>query len=61
MRDRVRSRGLGDVYKRQVMDVTLFTVLDKWLLPALFPVFLTIRDYAPVSYTHLTPPTIYAV
>ncbi len=31
-----------------VMDVTLFTVLDKWLLPALFPVFLTIRDYALV-------------
>lgn len=31
-----------------LIDIGLFTVLDKWLLPALFPVFLFNRDYALV-------------
>ena len=61
IRDLVRSRGLGDVYKRQV-DLT---VLDGDLRPVhdvdapetrrLDPE--VANGYAPVSYTHLTLPT----
>ena len=61
IRDLVRSRGLGDVYKRQLVLMDLFMpVMDgfetirrmrahaEWkLLPVI----------APVSYTHLTLPT----
>ena len=65
IRDLVRSRGLGDVYKRQAM-----------LRDGPYPAFLKRRIassrghlsnedagavLAAVSYTHLTLPTIYSV
>ena len=61
IRDLVRSRGLGDVYKRQFLD----TCLVQFLLPD-FEVngrqhavvrVLALRVVEPVSYTHLTLPT----
>ena len=65
IRDLVRSRGLGDVYKRQVSNesseiIRMFNSAfnhltgneeDDWPLE--------LRD--AVSYTHLTLPTIYSV
>ena len=67
IRDLVRSRGLGDVYKRQplsgclrflsfaVPDTLNMALLTRWLARAApgHPI--------PVSYTHLTLPTIYSV
>ena len=65
IRDLVRSRGLGDVYKRQVVEVALEVeqegldggahVAEGGVVPDIghCPV--------PVSYTHLTLPTIYSV
>src|SRR5665811_2189436 len=57
IRDLVRSRGLGDVYKRQGQDrppaqsrPQSHTALDRRSL-----------DIIPVSYTHLTLPTILRV
>ena len=65
IRDAQESRGLGDVYKRQVhrqggdgrqnCDEPLMTDI---LMPALSP---TMEEGTPVSYTHLTLPTIYSV
>ena len=61
IRDLVRSRGLGDVYKRQVMISTaLFWVMVP-LVPAIVnvvfnPVLAPLR-FKTVSYTHLTLPT----
>ena len=65
IRDAQESRGLGDVYKRQDKSTTewsvgyLYDLLDQQM--ALTggkqgPVLLV-----PVSYTHLTLPTIYSV
>ena len=65
IRDLVRSRGLGDVYKRQV---ALHAEID----PALFGESLLghvqlhvgrrrLDRPLAVSYTHLTLPTIYSV
>ena len=57
----VRSRGLGDVYKRQL--VALYAVFGDPFRhihgnPALFKLRCTIGEGAiPVSYTHLTLPT----
>ena len=61
IRDLVRSRGLGDVYKRQPPFAA------DWLPPGPYAVLLTAtsRDdklwdeasWKPVSYTHLTLPT----
>ena len=61
IRDLVRSRGLGDVYKRQP---------DRWAAAHLSGVGATnddnmlsdsdrkqLHDFTPVSYTHLTLPT----
>ena len=61
IRDLVRSRGLGDVYKRQVMatsprtgiPVNAETKAVVIAAPALGPSL----GVAPVSYTHLTLPT----
>ena len=61
IRDLVRSRGLGDVYKRQALACG-------WLIERLFfarllgesvfsMVMVTIGLVIPVSYTHLTLPT----
>ena len=61
IRDLVRSRGLGDVYKRQVPDrraaaARAVDLLDKVGLPDAAE---AARAYPhqPVSYTHLTLPT----
>ena len=65
IRDLVRSRGLGDVYKRQVQGRRRppHAVLQQ--LPAAVLLPHDGRDgcggVAPVSYTHLTLPTIYSV
>ena len=65
IRGLVRSRGLGDVYKRQVRDrahggagivVALFLLNGDHRRQAAHVV-----DPGPVSYTHLTLPTIYPV
>ena len=61
IRDLVRSRGLGDVYKRQASaksqvefleNSTQISFAEKLKAQNLFP--LTVK---PVSYTHLTLPT----
>ena len=61
IRDLVRSRGLGDVYKRQEMYGIAFRGNDD-LRPILlyegFKGHPLRKDYPkPVSYTHLTLPT----
>ena len=79
IRDLVRSRGLGDVYKRQG-DKAVIAALDRidpqQLPPAdqlnrdlfrrQYQANIDTYDYGsqytpPVSYTHLTLPTIYSV
>ena len=61
IRDLVRSRGLGDVYKRQPPEVTITEGLG--VVVALLVLFLTFGSALaagiplPVSYTHLTLPT----
>ena len=61
IRDLVRSRGLGDVYKRQARTDRGVQVQDRRYgigaghqLPTISPV---IGSTTPVSYTHLTLPT----
>ena len=65
IRDLVRSRGLGDVYKRQLvislMMILLFNMFNK---PRTMPEKLNFTEFisqVAVSYTHLTLPTIYSV
>ena len=65
IRDAQESRGLGDVYKRQVHgvgdlveDLRRQDLLDRQALAAQRLHELVV---APVSYTHLTLPTIYSV
>ena len=61
IRDLVRSRGLGDVYKRQ--DLRFFlTKLNQELPDSDLFLFAhstggLVTAYVPVSYTHLTLPT----
>ena len=64
IRDLVRSRGLGDVYKRQVyaIPVTGHEGLARATLPCACQRFEQLAvagplDSKPVSYTHLTLPT----
>ena len=65
IRDLVRSRGLGDVYKRQ----GLFHLSDDdiaYAMPEFRPYIGTCKfnncvHLTAVSYTHLTLPTIYPV
>ena len=65
IRDLVRSRGLGDVYKRQQEnpvpspETVLVDGLPDTGQAPLFPPF--VGGVAAVSYTHLTLPTIYSV
>ena len=61
IRDLVRSRGLGDVYKRQIL---LRRVLKPKLIATYFGVVASsilvigfLFNFIPVSYTHLTLPT----
>ena len=61
IRDLVRSRGLGDVYKRQQLARTLVSCAVRLLtrrlsLASSSEVTRTERT-TPVSYTHLTLPT----
>ena len=65
IRDLVRSRGLGDVYKRQDVDRR---TRRRNVHGARHPSLRTRRrgspavlERDPVSYTHLTLPTIYPV
>mgnify|MGYP003380315848 CR=1 FL=1 len=66
IRDLVRSRGLGDVYKRQDLVWERLKEWEKLLLKPfiwkdktedskIFMIFL--KECLPVSYTHLTLPT----
>ena len=65
IRDLVRSRGLGDVYKRQQCGDFggLIAVYALRLLAQLIECRILLDQYllVPVSYTHLTLPTIYSV
>ena len=65
IRDLVRSRGLGDVYKRQALARTdAAGDAEKEGFHAASSIFRVSRICcmsAPVSYTHLTLPTIYSV
>mgnify|MGYP002684580537 CR=1 FL=1 len=65
IRDAQESRGLGDVYKRQVKGTVLkvnpfglFVKLDDEIHGL---AHITQLGINPVSYTHLTLPTIYSV
>ena len=61
IRDLVRSRGLGDVYKRQIPNNRMGTT-DEVAYPVLFlssPMasYISGETLYAVSYTHLTLPT----
>ena len=61
IRDLVRSRGLGDVYKRQITHLARTPDLgefSRWeaAMPSGWGCIRAIR-IVPVSYTHLTLPT----
>ena len=61
IRDLVRSRGLGDVYKRQGSIARALEVGKEWLgedHPAVACLKAGVAiHHGPVSYTHLTLPT----
>ena len=61
IRDLVRSRGLGDVYKRQASPITLTHRLDDQFaalgMAGNEAQKLVFPGLGPVSYTHLTLPT----
>ena len=65
IRDLVRSRGLGDVYKRQAMSRPMVNHRGSEFKEILINVTEGIKQVYhtkhPVSYTHLTLPTIYSV
>ena len=61
IRDLVRSRGLGDVYKRQSMNRV--PVISRWICLTSIPFAMVLGGFGwipcivSVSYTHLTLPT----
>ena len=61
IRDLVRSRGLGDVYKRQLLEHFLVAAFppspELATGPGGFAGVFEGESMAPVSYTHLTLPT----
>ena len=61
IRDLVRSRGLGDVYKRQTGDRYFRSAhrgtLRRQALGSVFGAEGFLEKVIPVSYTHLTLPT----
>ena len=65
IRDAQESRGLGDVYKRQMIDGALMAKLLFAINPEKRLILLGDKDQLAsveaVSYTHLTLPTIYSV
>ena len=65
IRDLVRSRGLGDVYKRQIQvgtdTITVTTTGGIQLQSTLRVTEIQYHAADPVSYTHLTLPTNYSV
>ena len=65
IRDLVRSRGLGDVYKRQPLyRAVALTEMNRLAVAVGEDLDLDVArldDGPPVSYTHLTLPTIYSV
>ena len=65
IRDLVRSRGLGDVYKRQLLiqAITRCCIVTFPLShqPSFLNTDVISAINSPVSYTHLTLPTIYSV
>ena len=61
IRDLVRSRGLGDVYKRQVAEVSLATTESVKNRDGKREDRTEWHNLVTVSYTHLTLPTIYTV
>mgnify|MGYP007068838167 CR=1 FL=1 len=75
IRDAQESRGLGDVYKRQVLDVINLHLKSRrptniqghklsertWKTAFGWAEGVFISSMKPVSYTHLTLPTIYSV
>ena len=65
IRDLVRSRGLGDVYKRQANSTPFIATVNGEELTYRFSEIVYDDENEPaittVSYTHLTLPTIYSV
>ena len=65
IRDAQESRGLGDVYKRQPLLRAMATSGTRHARPPpALPAHVrgpAGRTHVPVSYTHLTLPTIYSV
>ena len=65
IRDLVRSRGLGDVYKRQILETGHARQVAHVDATADILDMITDDEQSasgiPVSYTHLTLPTIYSV
>ena len=65
IRDLVRSRGLGDVYKRQLQldlyRIDLSAVVSKYIGETEKNLRKVFDAAEAVSYTHLTLPTIYSV
>ena len=61
IRDLVRSRGLGDVYKRQALQVARAAAQviepQPWQFHDLARILSGCHDLEAVSYTHLTLPT----
>ena len=61
IRDLVRSRGLGDVYKRQVISdragATAFQDPSVRLQQSRIELDMALQSFTAVSYTHLTLPT----
>ena len=61
IRDLVRSRGLGDVYKRQVLSTLLLLAVEEGKLASvdarLVELGWELSSKDAVSYTHLTLPT----
>ena len=61
IRDLVRSRGLGDVYKRQALipfrRISIFQIISAIIPNSLISHIIRLIVVMPVSYTHLTLPT----
>ena len=55
------SRGLGDVYKRQVEDLQACETKTVTVPLGQFASNGDVEFFAPVPYTHLTLPTIHTV